>query len=91
MFQLNLSIDDTVYLSSRLVCFIYQEFQKLTANNLITVTQKEDGKVAVNGLSSIIEIVPEIVEEMTEISKKLAEKENKAPNIPAIAEEGQGS
>lgn len=87
MFQKNLSIDDTAYLSSRLICFIYQEFQKLTANNLITLTQKEDGKLAVSGLPNIIEIVPEIVEEMMEINKKLAEKESKAQSVPAIAEE----
>lgn len=79
MFKRNLSLDDTVYLSSRLISFIYETVQRLQIQNKIAITELPDGSLKVQSLESMHDIVrdsiPEIIREFTEIDKKLSEKE----------------
>jgi hypothetical protein len=74
LFKRNLSLDDTVYLSSRLISFIYETVQKLQAQNKIAITERPDGSLKVEGLESVRNVVPEVISEFTEINEKLSEK-----------------
>lgn len=90
MFKRNLSLDDTAYLSSRLISFIYETVQRLQFQNKIAITELPDGSLKVQGLESVNDIVrdsiPEIIREFTEIDKKLSEKEKTTP-VPVTSEE----
>lgn len=78
-FRKKLTIDDTIYLSSRLISFIYRTFQKLEAQNKIQISAGEDGTINVTGVDEVMgEVAPEIVEEFTEINLKLGEREKKS-------------
>lgn len=75
LFMQKLSLDDTMYLSSRLVSFIYETFRKLEARGRIKIVEVEDGKLSLEGLENVRGIMPEIISEIMEIKGKLAEKE----------------
>jgi molybdopterin-guanine dinucleotide biosynthesis protein len=87
LFKRNLSLDDTIYLSARLISIIFREGQKLLALNRITVQEDEKGVIQVEGLDKnvLMEILPTLIEEFTEIDKKLSEKE-KTPQ-PDVTEQ----
>jgi hypothetical protein len=84
MFKRKLSLDDTVYLSSRLISFIYETVQKLQAQERIAITELPDGSLKVEGLKSVDDVVPEVINEFTEINKKLAEKEKEISKEEAV-------
>jgi len=76
MFKKNLSLDDTIYLSTRLISFVYERFQKLNALDKIKIQQSEDGSIQIEGIATVFsEILPDLIKEFTEIDSKLAEKE----------------
>jgi len=76
LFKRNLSLDQTIYLSARLISFVYEKVQKLNALDKIKILQTENGSVHLEGADTIFsEILPELVKEFTEINSKLAEKE----------------
>lgn len=85
LFKRKLSLDDTVYLSSRLVSFIYEMFQKLDAQNLIEIIEVADGTLRLEGVGRISEVLPDIIDEVTEINDKLAEKEKKTARLKVTA------
>jgi len=75
LFKTKLSLDDTVYLSTRLISFIYETVQRLDAQNLINIKEMEDGSIKLEGIENVQGALPGVVEEVTEIKDKLAEKE----------------
>jgi molybdopterin-guanine dinucleotide biosynthesis protein len=77
LFKRNLSLDDTIYLSARLISAIFKEGQKLLALDKIKVHLDEKGDIKVEGLDETLfmEILPVLMKEFTEIESKLAEKE----------------
>ena len=75
LFRRKLSLDETVYLSSRLISFIYETVQKLEAQNRIKIQELDTGEIRVEGIEGVPEIIPDVVEEFTEINRKLAEKD----------------
>ena len=75
MFKKNLSLDDTIYLSARLISLIYEKFQKLNALDKIKIQQSADGTIQIEGIDSVfVEILPDLIKEFTEIDNKLSEK-----------------
>jgi hypothetical protein len=84
MFKRKLSLDDTVYLSSRLISFIYETVQKLQAQERIAITELPDGSLKVEGLKSVDDVVLEVINVFTEINKKLAEKEKEISKVEAV-------
>lgn len=76
LFKRQLSLDDTIYLSSRLITSVYGNIQKLSALEKIRIQQSEDGSLQIEGLDVVVsEILPDLIKEFTEIDNKLAEKE----------------
>jgi molybdopterin-guanine dinucleotide biosynthesis protein len=90
-FKRKLSLDDTIYLSTRLISFIFKEGQKLLALEKITIQQNENGTIQVEGLDRnvLVEILPVLIKEFTEIDNKLAEKEKVLQM--AVAEQSKGT
>lgn len=89
VFKRKLSLDDTIYLSARLTSFIFREGQKLLALDKIKVRQGEKGTILVEGLDKnvLMEILPVLIKEFTEIDNKLAEKEKTLQ--PAVSEQSE--
>jgi len=81
LFKRKLSLDDTIYLSSRLISFIYETVQKLQAQNKVKITEAEDGSLKLEGLENVSSILPELIDEFTEINNKLAEKEKESSRL----------
>lgn len=77
LFKKKLSLDETVYLSSRTISFIYELFQKLDAQNRIKIVDVGDGSLKLERLEEVDEVFQDVVDEVTEIKDKLAEKEKK--------------
>lgn len=78
LFRRNLSLDDTIYLSTRLISSVYENVQKFVALGKVTIQQSEDGSIQIVGFENIYsELLPELVKEFTEINDKLAEKEKR--------------
>lgn len=89
LFRRNLSLDDTIYLSSRLISSVYEKIQKFRALDKIVIQRSIDGSINIVGLENIYsELLPELVEEFTEINNKLAEKE-KAVQVAKIEKSGK--
>jgi type VI protein secretion system component VasA len=87
LFKRNLSLDDAVYLSSRLISFIYETVQKLEAQKKIAITELPDGSLKVEGLETVDNVIPEVISEFTEINQKLAEKEKEASRVRVAIQE----
>ena len=81
MFLRKLSLDDTVYLASRLISFIYETVQKLDNQNRIKIVEVGDGALKLEGLEDVTDILPNIIDEVMEIKDKLAEKEGKTSRL----------
>jgi hypothetical protein len=76
LFKKNLSLDKTIYLSARLISFVYERVQKLNALDKVKILQTENGSIQIEGIDTVfLEILPDLVKEFTEINSKLAEKE----------------
>lgn len=89
MFKKNLSLDATIYLSARLISFVYERLQKLIALDKIKIQQSEDGSIQIEGINAVfLEILPDLVKEFTEIDSKLAEKEKTLQVISTEQSEG---
>lgn len=81
LFRRRLSLDDTMYLASRLIYFIYGTVQKLDAQNRIKIVETSDGAFKLELLENVADVVPYVVEEITEIKDKLAEREKKTSRL----------
>lgn len=81
LFKQKLSLDETVYLSSRTISFIYELFQKLDAQNRIKIVDLGNGSLKLERLEEVDEVFQDVVEEVTEIKDKLAEKEKKTSQL----------
>lgn len=89
LFKRKLSLDDTIYLSTRLVSFIYETGLRLNALNKIQIIESENGSIKLKGLDNISEeVVRDLVKEFTEIDSKLAEKK-KAVQVAMIEKSGE--
>lgn len=76
LFRRNLSLDETIYLSTKLVSFVYERVQKLNALDKVKILQAESGSIQIEGIDTVFfEILPDLIKEFTEIDSKLAEKE----------------
>lgn len=76
LFRRNLSLDDTIYLSARLISSVYEKVQKFVALDKIKILQSENGSIQIVGFDNVYsELLPDLVKEFTEINDKLAEKE----------------
>jgi hypothetical protein len=75
LFKRKLSMDDTVYLSTRLISFIYEMVQRFDALEKIEIVGEGVGSVRLEGFDNVAsEIVPDVVKEFTDINDMLAEK-----------------
>jgi len=81
LFKRKLSLDDTVFLNSRLISFIYETVRKLEAKDKIKLLDVGDGSLKLEGAGNIGVVLPDIIEEFMEINQKLAEKEKKASQL----------
>lgn len=88
LFRRKLSLDETIYLSSRLISFVYETIQRLQAQEKIKIVEAEDGSLELQGLENVREVLPEIISEFTDINEKLAEKE-KAVQVAKIEKSGE--
>ena len=78
LFRRNLSLDDTIYLSARLISSVYEKVQKFVALDKIKILQSENGSIQIVGFDNVYsELLPDLVKEFTEINDKLAEKEKR--------------
>jgi hypothetical protein len=84
LYKQRLSLDDTVYLSSRLISFIYQTFQRFAVRNQIEIVKDEDCFLTLDNVENLNELVPEIISEITEINHILAEKEQKSSRLNVV-------
>lgn len=75
LFGKRLTLDETVYLSSRTISLIYEIFQKLDAQGKIKIVDAGDGSLRLDRLEVSDDVFQDIIEEITEINDKLAEKE----------------
>jgi len=76
LFRRNLSLDDTIYLSARLISSVYEKVQKFVALDKIKILQSENGSIQIVGFDNVYsELLPDLVKEFTEINAKLAEKD----------------
>lgn len=75
MFLQKLSLDDAVYLSARLISFIYETVQRLVAQNRIKIVEVSEGRIRFEGIENVADVLPSIINEITEIKEKLAEKD----------------
>lgn len=75
------SLDDTVYLSSRLISFIYEVIKKLDAQERIKIVKASDGSLKLERLEDVDDVFPYAIEEITEIKDKLVEKEEKKSQL----------
>lgn len=93
LFRRKLSLDDTVYLSARLISFIYETVQRLQAQNRIKIQEVSTGAINLQGIENMQEIVqeiaPDVVDEFTEINQKLAEKEGKTSRLMVEVKRGK--
>jgi len=81
LFKRKLSLDDTVYLSARLISFIYEAIQKLAAQGQIKIVELGDGSLKLERLINVASLFPVVIAEFTEIDQKLAEKEKKTSRL----------
>jgi len=86
LFRRKLSLDETIYLSSRLNSFIYETIQRLQAQEKITIVEAEDGSLELQGSENVRAVLPEIINEFTDINEKLAEKEKESRKTPVAIE-----
>ena len=91
LFKQKLSLDDTVYLSSRIVSFIYETIKKLDAQDQIKILEESDGSIKLERLEDVDEVFPDVIEEITEIKDKLAEKEKKTSRLLVTAKRSKKS
>jgi hypothetical protein len=84
LYKQRLSLDDTVYLSSHLISFIYKTFQRFAVQNQIEIVKDEDCCLSLDNVENLNELVPEIISEITEINHILAEKEQKSSRLNVI-------
>lgn len=86
LFKRKLSLDDTVYLSAKLISSVYEKIQKFNALDKIKIQQSEDGSIQIEGIDTILsELLPDLVKEFSQINDKLAEKEKALQ--PAMTEQ----
>lgn len=81
LFKRRLSLDDATYLSMKLISSIYETVQRLDAQQKITIVDLGVGIVELDGLENVADVLPEIIQEITEINCKLAEKEKKSSRL----------
>jgi uncharacterized protein YdcH (DUF465 family) len=83
LFKRKLSLDDTIYVSAKLITSVYEKIQKLNALEKIKIKESEDGSLRIEGIDvAVSEILPDLIKEFSEIDSKLAEKE-KNPQLAA--------
>lgn len=87
LFTRKLSLDETVYLSSRLISYVYETGQRLAAQGRIKILATEDGSLRLQGVENLNDLLPQIINEFSEINEKLAEKEKKVSKIAVVVEE----
>jgi len=85
LFKQKLSLDETVYLSSRIISFIYETIKKLDAQERIKIVEASDGSLKLERLKDVDEVFPDVIEEITEIKDKLAEKRGKKATLTVTA------
>lgn len=94
LFRRKLSLDETMYLSARLISFIYENVQRLQAQNRIKIHEVSAGTVNLEGLENmqaiVQEITPDVVDEFTDINQKLAEKEKKTSRLMVSVKKEEG-
>ena len=78
LFKRKLSLDETIYLASRLISFTYETVQRLNAQDKIKIVESKVGSLKIEGFDDVSpEVLPEVIDEFTEINDKLTDKKKK--------------